>query len=88
MKKIYLAIITFSILISALSCDSNLPYPTDEIKRGVVIDITRTAGTDAVLFSDQTDGNFKVNLTIPEQQGDYSFIKSSACSYSRKSKSD
>lgn len=75
MKKIYLALITFSILISALSCDSNLPFPTDEIKRGVIIDITRTAGTNAVLYSDQTDGNFKVNLTIPEQQGDYSHMK-------------
>jgi len=75
MKKIYLAFITFAILFVAISCDSNLPYPTDEIKRGVIIDITRTAGTDAVLYSDQTDGNFKVNLTIPEQQGDYSFLK-------------
>src|SRR5690554_484231 len=75
MKKIYLAFITFAILFVAISCDSNLPYPTDDIKRGVIIDITRTAGTDAVLYSDQTDGNFKVNLAIPEQQGDYSFMK-------------
>lgn len=74
MKKIYLALITFSLLFSAISCDSNLPYPTDEIKRGVVVDITRIAGTDGVLEDGITDGNYKVRLAIPEQQGDYSFL--------------
>ena len=74
MKKIYLAVIVFLILISAMSCDSNLPYPTDEIKRGVVVDITRITGTDGVLEDGITDGNYKVRLAIPEQQGDYSFL--------------
>ena len=75
MRKIYLAFITVSILFIALSCDKQLPYPIDEVKRGVVIDLTRVDGTDPVLFADQTDGVFKVKLTIPEQQGDYSFLK-------------
>jgi hypothetical protein len=74
MKKIYLAFITLVILFTAVSCDSNLPFPTDEIKRGVVIDIVRTDGTDGVLYRDETDGNYSVTLTIPEQQGDYSFM--------------
>lgn len=75
MKKIYLAFIALSLLFIAQSCDSELPYPIEEVKRGVIVDIIRTDGTDAVLYSDQTDGNFKVSLTIPEQQGDYSFMK-------------
>lgn len=75
MKKIYLVFITLSLLFSAQSCKKELPFPTDQIKRGVVIDIVRTEGTDGVLYRGETDGNFKVKLTIPEQQGDYSFMK-------------
>ena len=75
MKKIYLALFTSLVLLFAVSCDSSLPFPTDGIQRGVIIDITRTSGTNAVLYSGQTDGDFKVTLTIPTQQGDYSFMK-------------
>lgn len=75
MKKIYLAFITLSLLFLGFSCSMELPYPIDDVKRGVLIDIVRVEGTDGVLFRDQTDGNYKVRLTIPEQQGDYSFMK-------------
>ncbi|MDD3909459.1 MAG: hypothetical protein PHN86_05835 [Proteiniphilum sp.] len=76
MKKIYLAFFTFSLLFIALSCNNKeLPFPIDDVKRGVVIDIVRTDGTDGVLYRDQTDGNYKVTLSIPKQQGDYSFMK-------------
>ncbi len=75
MKKIYLAFTALSLLFVAQSCKKDLPFPTDEIKRGVVIDIVRTEGTDGVLYRGETDGNFKVKLTIPQQQGDYSFMK-------------
>lgn len=75
MKKIYLAFITLSVLFLVQSCSKDLPYPTDTIKRGVAIDITRAEGSDGVLYRDQTEGNFEVKLTIPEQQGDYSFMK-------------
>ncbi len=75
MKKIYLLLFILPLLFVAHSCDKELPYPIDEVKRGVVIDIVRSEGTDGVLYKDQTDGNFKVVLTIPEQQGDYSFMK-------------
>lgn len=75
MKKIYLAFITLSLLFLGFSCSKELPYPIDEVKRGVLIDIVRAEGSDGVLYRDETDGNYKVKLTIPEQQGDYSFMK-------------
>ncbi|SEA10960.1 hypothetical protein SAMN05216331_11933 [Porphyromonadaceae bacterium KH3R12] len=75
MKKIYLILFILPLLFAAQSCDKELPYPIDDVKRGVVIDIVRSEGTDGVLYRGQTDGNFKVMLSIPEQQGDYSFLK-------------
>ena len=75
MKKIYLAFITLSLLFVATSCDKDLPYPIDDVKRGVVIDVVRVPGTDGVLSDGLTTGNYKINLSIPEQQGDYSFMK-------------
>jgi len=74
MKKIFLAFTILSLLFSTQSCDKDLPYPIDEVTRGVVIDIVRVAGTDGVLSDGLTTGNYKVKLTIPEQQGDYSFM--------------
>ena len=75
MKKIYLAFITLSLLFVATSCDKDLPYPIDDVKRGVVIDVVRVPGTDGILSDGLTTGNYKINLSIPEQQGDYSFMK-------------
>lgn len=75
MKKVYLLFITLSLLMLGYSCSKELPYPIDDVKRGVVIDIVRAEGSDGVLYRDETDGNYKVKLTIPEQQGDYSFMK-------------
>lgn len=75
MKNIYLAFITLSLLFITTSCDKDLPYPIDEVKRGVVIDVVRVAGTDGILSDGLTTGNYKINLSIPEQQGDYSFMK-------------
>lgn len=75
MKKIYLAFITLSLLFIATSCDKDLPYPIDDVKRGVVIDVVRVPGTDGILSDGLTTGNYKINLSIPEQQGDYSFMK-------------
>lgn len=55
-----------------ISCDRELPYPLEDVKRGVVVDVTRVAGTDGVLSAGSTSGNYKVKLQIPTQQGDYS----------------
>ena len=75
MKKIFLAFISLSLLFLAQSCDKDLPYPIDEVKKGVLIDVARIPGTDGVLSDGLTTGNYKVKLTIPENQGDYSFMK-------------
>lgn len=75
MKKIYLAFVAISLLFATTSCEKDLPYPIDNVKRGVVIDLVRAAGTDGVLSDGLTTGNYKVKLSIPDQQGDYSFMK-------------
>lgn len=75
MKKIYLALITSLVLFFAVSCDSSLPFPDgDEIKRGVIIDLIRIPGSDGLLSDGSTDGDYRIKLAIPEQQGDYSFM--------------
>ncbi|MFV0467819.1 MAG: hypothetical protein ACK5MK_02705, partial [Dysgonomonas sp.] len=75
MKKIYFALIVSTLLLFVQSCDKELPYPTDEVKKGVVIDVTRVSGTEPVLWSGITTGVYKIKLTIPKQQGDYSYMK-------------
>jgi hypothetical protein len=75
MKKIFLAFISLSLLIIAQSCDKDLPYPLKEVKRGVLVDVYRIPGTDGVLAEGVTTGDYKIRVTIPEQQGDYSFMK-------------
>lgn len=74
MKNIILAFSMLSLLFITQSCDEDLPYPIDEVKRGVVIDIVRVEGSDGVLSDGLTTGNYQVKLSIPEQQGDYSFM--------------
>lgn len=74
MKRIFLAFTILSLLFFVQSCDKDLPYPIDEVTRGVVIDLVRVTGTDGVLSDGLTTGNYKVKLAIPEQQGDYSFM--------------
>lgn len=57
-----------------VSCDQDLPYPLDDVKKGVVIDIVRGENTDGVLSAGITEGNYKIKLSIPKQQGDYSMM--------------
>ena len=75
MKKIFFAFISLSLLFVVNSCDKDLPYPIDEVTRGVLIDVSRVPGTDGVLSDGLTTGNYKVKLIIPEDQGDYSFME-------------
>jgi hypothetical protein len=74
MKKIYLYTLATIALCAFGSCNKDLPYPIDEVKKGVLVDIVRVAGTDGVLAAGQTGGNYKIKLTIPQYQGDYSFL--------------
>ncbi len=75
MKKIFLAFISLSLLLVLQSCEKELPYPIEDVERGVVIDIVRIPGTDGLLSDGLTTGDYRVKLTIPETQGDYSFMK-------------
>ena len=75
MKKIFFVFISLSLLFFTYSCDKDLPYPIDQVKKGVVIDVFRIPGTDGLLSEGITTGNYKIRLTIPENQGDYSFMK-------------
>ncbi len=72
----YISIITTVILLSVLtiSCDRDLPYPLDKVKKSVVVDVYRVSGTDGVLYAGITDGDYQVRLSIPPQQGDYSML--------------
>jgi len=73
MKKIFIMLSLFSIAFT--SCDVDMPYPIDKVTRGVVIDVSRIAGTDGVLADGLTTGNYRIKMTIPPEQGDYSFMK-------------
>jgi hypothetical protein len=74
MKKIYLFTLVTIAMCAFAGCNKELPFPLDEVKRGVLVDIIRIPGSDGVLSAGQTTGNYKVALTIPKYQGDYSFL--------------
>lgn len=74
MKKIYLAFISFSLLFISIGCDKELPFPIEDVKRGVVIDVLRIPGSDGLLSDGLTTGDYRIKMAIPEQQGDYSFM--------------
>lgn len=70
--KSFLAIALVALFAS--SCSNDLPYPLDDVKHGVVIDVVRSSNTDGILSAGVTTGNYKLKLSIPKQQGDYSFM--------------
>ena len=75
MKKIYLYALVAITFLGITGCDITLPYPIDEVTRGVAIDIARVPGSEPVLFDGITTGNFGIVLSIPHQQGDFSMMK-------------
>lgn len=75
MKNKILAAIVFSLLFIIPGCQKDLPFPLNEVAKGVLVDIVRVAGTDGILSDGQTTGNYKIKLTIPDEQGDYSSMK-------------
>ncbi len=74
MRYIQLFIATALWTLLTVSCDRDLPYPIDQVKKGVVIDIVRTPNSNGVLSAGVTDGDYKVSVSIPKQQGDYSML--------------
>jgi hypothetical protein len=75
MKNIYLILLLLPLLFVAQSCNKELPYPIDDVKKGVLIDISRIPGTDGLLSAGATTGDYKLKVLIPENQGDYSIMK-------------
>lgn len=74
MKRTYILTLAAAALCACAGCEKELPYPIDEVKRGVLIDIVRIPGSDGVLAAGETGGSYGVKLTIPEYQGDYSSL--------------
>ncbi len=74
MKYFKTILITAFFGLLSASCDRELPYPIDEVKHSVVVDIYPLSGTDKVLSAGVVDGNYKVQISIPSQQGDYSML--------------
>ena len=73
LNKILIVLGAASLLLT--SCDRDLPYPLDDVTRGVLIDVTKTSKTDQTFSEGTTSGNYGLTLQIPWQQGDYSHMK-------------
>lgn len=52
-----------------------LPYDLEGTEHGVVINIRKVLGTSTTLSTDMTAGDYKVILSLAEQQGDASMLK-------------
>lgn len=76
MKYNKLFAIVGSILALAACNDQKLPYDLDGVERGVIINIAKVAGTSTTLSTDMNDGNYQVELSVPDYyQGDMSMFK-------------
>ena len=53
----------------------DLPYDLDGVEHGVIISISKLAGTSTTLSTDQNEGDYQVVLTIPSLQGDWSMLQ-------------
>ena len=62
-------------LVLLYSCEQDLPYPLEETVHSVVIDISKTPGSDMTLSEGLTTDELSLTLNIPWQQGDYSMMK-------------
>ncbi|MCL2651449.1 MAG: hypothetical protein FWD60_10560 [Candidatus Azobacteroides sp.] len=75
MKNKFLAAIVLSLLFIIPSCQKDLPFPINQVTKGVLVDVVRVKGTDGILSDGETAGNYRIKLTIPDEQGDYSSMK-------------
>lgn len=72
-NKLFIAV---ALVLTALTgCKQKLPYDLEGTIHGVAINISKAAGSSTTLSTDLNDGDYKVVLSIPEQQGDYSMLK-------------
>lgn len=56
-------------------CSQKLPYDLENTTHSVVINIRKLVGSSTTLSTDMNDGDYKIVLSIPEQQGDYSMLE-------------
>ncbi|MBO4417697.1 MAG: hypothetical protein J5801_06230 [Bacteroidales bacterium] len=76
MKHISLLAV-FCCIIALTACDKQkLPYDLEGVERGVIINITKVAGTSTTLSTDVNAGDYQVELSVPDYyQGDMSMFK-------------
>lgn len=74
MKYIRLILVLVSLGLLSVSCDRDLPYPIDQTINSVVVDVYPVDGSDKVLSAGEVKGNYKAQISIPTQQGDYSML--------------
>lgn len=67
----------FCCIIALTACNKQkLPYDLEGVERGVIINISKVAGTSTTLSTDVNAGDYQVELSIPENlQGDKSMFK-------------
>jgi hypothetical protein len=75
--KIYKLFAIIGVILALASCEKqDLPYDLDGVERGVIINIAKVAGTSTSLSTDMNEGNYQVELSVPEYyQGDMSMFK-------------
>lgn len=70
MKINKLFIVGLSLL--AVACGKQeLPYDLDGVTKSVAINVAKVVGSDLILSQGTTTGSYKLNLTIPANQGNY-----------------
>ena len=76
MKHISLLAV-FCCIIALTACDKQkLPYDLEGVERGVIINISKVAGTSTTLSTDVNAGDYQVELSVPDYyQGDMSMFK-------------
>lgn len=58
------------------SCEQELPYDLEGVTRSFAVSINKAVGSDLLLSAGSTEGNYKLVLEVPANQGDYtSFFK-------------
>ena len=67
----------FCCIIALTACNKQeLPYDLEGVERGVIINISKVAGTSTTLSTDMNAGDYQVELSVPDYyQGDMSMFK-------------
>ena len=69
-----IALLGVAVVMSSCS-KQDLPYDLEGTEHGVAISISKVPGSDLILSTDMSTGDYKLLLSIPEQQGDISMLQ-------------